>query len=49
MIDGHPNGNQDPEVDDVAFVHFMQQYGEKDRQKRTDGQTADVCVSYTGK
>jgi threonine aldolase len=29
MIRGHPNGNQDLEVDDTIFVEFIQQYDEK--------------------
>jgi hypothetical protein len=32
MARAHPNGNQDLEVDDTAFVEFMQQYDEKNKQ-----------------
>ena len=34
MIRGHPNGNQDLEVDDTILVEFMQQYDEKIKQNR---------------
>ena len=44
MIRGHPNGKQDLEIDDMVFVEFMQQNGEKIKQKHADGQAADVCV-----
>jgi hypothetical protein len=33
MFRGHPNGNQNLEVDDMVSVEFMQQYGEKVKQK----------------
>jgi hypothetical protein len=38
MIRGHPNGNQDLEVDDTIFVEFVQQYDEKIKQKHAAGE-----------
>jgi hypothetical protein len=39
MARGHPNGNQDLEVDDTAFVELMQQNDEKLKQRHTEGET----------
>ena len=47
MIRGHPNGNQNLEVDDMIFVEFVQQRNEKIKQKHADGQAADVCVTLS--
>jgi hypothetical protein len=33
MTRGHPNGNQDLEVDDTAFVESIQQHDEKIKQR----------------
>lgn len=37
-------GNQNLEVDDMAFVEFAQQYGEKLKQKHAGGQDVDFCT-----